>query len=203
MGNTSGQLQAITPHLKALNSPLDIYISYIEFKMFVASLTMPGFYYHVRPRIDTIKLIGNIYLNSTTTPSPFKINRGIIQGDTLSPYLFMIFFKPLLHWLSWDSRSYKFITSNCQITTIAYVDDLAILTNDIQHIQPQLNKLQHFNDWASMDLGISKCVIIGYPNKSKPPPLSLLKHFSLLNTSQTKLCTPHPIPKRSIHIPRY
>jgi hypothetical protein len=53
---------------------------------------------------DVINLIGNIYSQSTTTfigehfdkTQLIPIQRGTIQGDTLSPYLFIIFLEPLL-----------------------------------------------------------------------------------------------------------
>ena len=54
--------------------------------------------------IDAVNFIGNIYSNSTTmfpgdyfgkTP-PINIHRGTIQGDMLSPYLFLIFLELLL-----------------------------------------------------------------------------------------------------------
>ena len=56
---------------------------------------------------DAIKLIGSIYSQSHTTitgpyfgqTQPIPIQHGTIQGDILSPYLFIIFLKPLLHWL--------------------------------------------------------------------------------------------------------
>jgi hypothetical protein len=57
--------------------------------------------------LDAIELVGNIYTNSTTIytgkhvgqTKPIHIQRGTIQGDTLSPYLFIVFFEPLLRWL--------------------------------------------------------------------------------------------------------
>jgi hypothetical protein len=56
---------------------------------------------------DAINLIGIIYSNSSTIftrthfgkTKPVHIQRGTIQGDTLSPYLFIISLEPLLRWL--------------------------------------------------------------------------------------------------------
>jgi hypothetical protein len=53
---------------------------------------------------NAIELIGNIYTNSTTIYmgeffdkiKPIHIQRGTIHGDTLSPYLFILFLEPLL-----------------------------------------------------------------------------------------------------------
>ena len=53
---------------------------------------------------DAVALVGNIYAQSTTTftgehfgkTQPIPIQRGTIQCDTLSPYLFLIFLEPLL-----------------------------------------------------------------------------------------------------------
>ena len=71
---------------------------------------------------SVVKLINNIYTNSITsfhgnifgaTP-PIHINRGTIQGCTLSPYLIIIFLDPLLRWLEMITSD---ITFNTSITT--------------------------------------------------------------------------------------
>jgi hypothetical protein len=97
---------------------------------------------------DAINLIGNIYSNSSTIffgshfgkTKPVHIQRGTIQGDTLSPYLFIISLEPLER----DNLGYKLKTSQYTLNSAAYVDDLAIITNDIKHIQPQINKIDKF-----------------------------------------------------------
>jgi hypothetical protein len=56
---------------------------------------------------DAINLIGNIHSQFSTIylgeyfgkTLPIPIQRSTIQGDTLSPYLFLVFLEPLLRWL--------------------------------------------------------------------------------------------------------
>ena len=124
---------------------------------------------------DAVRIIDNIYSHSNTTFSEeyfgktkeIPIQRGTIQGDILSPYLFIIFLEPLLRWLKQGNYEYTFGTSKAIISSVAYADDLAIITNKLSSLQAQLNKLDRYCEWAGMDLGISKCAITGCPNKSK------------------------------------
>ena len=86
---------------------------------------------------DAIKLVGNIYSHSNTIftgehfgqTQKIPIQRGTIQGDTLSPYLFIIFLEPLLRWLQSGKHGYTLGTSKVTINLAAYADDLAIITN--------------------------------------------------------------------------
>ena len=113
--NTSRQIQMIIASLKdARLTNQDIYITYIDFKNAFGSID------HARllalmedlgyPK-DAVEIVGNIYTNSTTsftgthfgTTPPINVSRGTIQGDTLSPYLFIIFLEPLLRWLEKDN----------------------------------------------------------------------------------------------------
>lgn len=48
-----------------------------------------------------------------------------------------------------------------------YSNNLALLTNNIQHLQTQIEKLQNFAEWALVDLNLTKCIITGSPNKAK------------------------------------
>ena len=159
----------------------DIYLTYIDFQ------DVFGFIDHAKLLVlmkdlgylrDTVELISNIYMNSMTsfhgnhfgTTPPIQINKGTIQGGTLSPYLFIIFLNPLLWWLEKNNIGYYFKTSSTTCNTISYTDNLAILTNNITHIQPQIRKLQKFSEWAYLDLNLFKCTITGCPNKSNPKP---------------------------------
>jgi hypothetical protein len=131
---------------------------------------------------DAINFIGNIYSNSSTIFSgshfgktkPVYIQRDTIQGDILSPYLFIISLESLLRWLERGNLGYKLKTSKYILNSATYADDLAIITNNIKHIQPQINKIDRFCQWVGMELGIPKCTITGCPN-NKPMPATTFK----------------------------
>jgi hypothetical protein len=175
---TSRQLQRLIAALEDSRlTQQDICLLYIDFKNAFGSID------HARllaimadlgyPQ-DAINLIGIIYSNLTTIffgtyfgkTKPVHIQRGTIQGDTLSPYVFIISLEPLLRWLERGNLGYKLKTSQYMINSAAYADDLAIITSDIKYIQPQINKINQFCQWAGMELGIPKCAITGCPNKT-------------------------------------
>ena len=181
---TSRQLQVFIAALEdARFTNQDIYILYIDFKNAFGSIDHARLLAIMKdlgyPN-DAIHLIGNIYSKSTTTfigehfgkTQPIPIQRGTIQGDTLSPYLFIVFLEPLLRWLQQGNNGYTFGTSRIKISSATYADDLAAIANKLQSLQTQLNKLDKFCEWAGMDLGIPKCAITGCPNKSKMNPLA-------------------------------
>ena len=128
--------------------------------------------------LDAVTLAGNIYSQFTTTFTrehfgktlPILIQRRTIQCDTVSPYFFIIFLEPLLRWLQQENNGYTFNTSNTRLSSVAYTDDLAVISSDLTSLQLQLNKLDKYCKWAGMDLGIPKCAVTGCPNKSKLNP---------------------------------
>ncbi|KAJ9516740.1 hypothetical protein QJQ45_027152, partial [Haematococcus lacustris] len=64
---------------------------------------------------DATDAVKDLYTGATTrfkTPygptDPVPVDRGTIQGDSLSPFLFLIYIEPLLRWLQVGARGYKF-----------------------------------------------------------------------------------------------
>ena len=179
---TSRQLQLLIAALEdARFTNQDIYILYIDFKNAFGSIDHARLLAIMKDLgypTDAISLIGNIYSQASTIycgeyfgkTLPIPIQRGTIQGDTLSPYLFLIFLEPLLRWLQQGDNGYTFGTSKVKISSAAYADDLAAMANKLKSLQIQLNKLDKFCEWAGMDLGIPKCAVTGCPNKSKMNP---------------------------------
>jgi hypothetical protein len=64
---------------------------------------------------DAVDVIKNLYTGASTRfrwgaelTKPIPVDRGSIQGDSLSPLLFLIYIEPLLRWLQVGGRGYSF-----------------------------------------------------------------------------------------------
>ena len=107
-----------------------------------------------------VALVSNIYSHSNTIYTgehlgqiqKIPLQRGTIQKDTLSPYIVITFLEPLLRWLQKKRNGYTFGTSKITISSVAFANDLTVITNKLHTLQIQLNKLDKFCEWAGMDL---------------------------------------------------
>ena len=64
---------------------------------------------------DAIDVVKDLYTGATTQvkwgtgfTSPIPVDRGSLQGDSLSPFLFLLYIDPLLRWLQVGGREYMF-----------------------------------------------------------------------------------------------
>jgi hypothetical protein len=145
-----------------------IFLLYIDFK------NAFGFIDHAR--LSTI--FTRTHFGKT---KPVHIQRGAVQGGTLSPYLFIIFVEPLLRWLETGNYGYNLKASIYALNSTTYRDDLVILTNKLESLQPQINKIDRFCQWSRMDLGITNCAITGCSNNQYMPPRSFTGYIQTKN----------------------
>ncbi len=94
------------------------------------------------PTDATIEIVKNLYEEATTqvkqpsghSTNPIPIERGTIQGGTLSPFLFLLYMEPLLRWLHVGGHGYMHSSIQNQsvadthlhnnISSAAFADDL-------------------------------------------------------------------------------
>jgi hypothetical protein len=121
---------------------------------------------------DAIDVIRDLYTGAHTTiltewgpTDPIPVDRGSIQGDNLSPFLFLIFMEPLLRGMHQGGRGYRFgcltNTQNDQhqLPVAAYADDLAILCPTLSHLDAQFAKLNSYNAWAGLTANPHKMAV--------------------------------------------
>lgn len=68
---------------------------------------------------------------------PTQISRGTIQDNTCSPIMFFISLEPILIWLEKDMTPTTMSTLHIPCNTTKYINDLAIISNDIENLQTQ------------------------------------------------------------------
>ena len=108
--------------------------------------------------------------NGNTKAIP--IGRGTLQGDTPSPFLFLAYIEPLLRWLQVGDRGYRFgapatttdpqywrVQTSC--SSLAYADDLEILTSRLSDLKIQADKLSRYSDRAHMKVNTNKTITSG------------------------------------------
>ena len=158
----SGRMMSML--LDATISKQDIYVIYIDFSSAFNTIDhdkLLCIMHDLGFTRDAIEVIADLYTDATTKvqlpyaeTKPININRGSIQGDTLSPFLFLVFIEPLLRWMQSGSRGYKYSClkgiPQAEHTTsaLAYADDLAAATSSLADLRRQAVKVEAFTAWS-------------------------------------------------------
>ena len=144
----------------------------------VAIDAVKGIYYEAVTRIKTCA--------GKTEAIP--VDRGVLQGDTLSPFLFNCFTEPLTRWLHVGGRGYsmgcmsgtsKTLQMKCRTASSGYADDTTLVTNTVRNMVLQMNKVEQYSGWGNLKLNVSKCAATGMPRQdiekhAMPSPLTQL-----------------------------
>ena len=123
---------------------------------------------------DALEVVKDLYTGATTTmvtpygpTSPIEVQRGTLQGDSLSPFLFLIYLEPLLRWLHSGARGYQMGDLQGQDkvkyhqSSVAYADDLTILAPNPTQLKAQAEKLSQWAEWADMKVQHRKTLVTG------------------------------------------
>jgi hypothetical protein len=160
----------------------DLYAVYIDFSSAFNTIDhdlLLQIMYDLGLPDDLIRVVRDLYKQARTTvrtehghTAPIPIERGTVQGDTLSPALFIIFLEPLLRWLHAGGRGYHYggcLTGNLNdryhLSSAAYADDLGVLTNSALDLQVQCDKISQYSAWAGLQVNHSKCAVTGILHK--------------------------------------
>ena len=151
---------------------------------------------------DAVTVVQEIYNGQTSsviTPygntDEYDVRRGTLQGDTLSPFLFIVFMEPLIRWLEAGGRGYR-LTESATVAPLApeptilsdfvLADDAALTTGNGPDMQIQIYKYAAYHRWAGMAAGIPKCALTGLlfePGRSGPVNKTELSSKLLCNIS--------------------
>ncbi|KAJ9506815.1 hypothetical protein QJQ45_030420 [Haematococcus lacustris] len=171
--NTTQQLQMLVMALEdAKLAKADIYALLVDFTSAFNTTCQDKLLWIMHDLgfpTDATDAVKDLYTGATTrfrTPygptDPVPVDRGTIQGDSLSPFLFLIYIEPLLRWLQVGARGYKFKSAaadsgdRATVSSIDYADDIAILCNTLRNLRCQADKLSAFSDWGHLIISHSK-----------------------------------------------
>jgi len=88
------------------------------------------------------------------------IKRGIFQGDSLSPLLFVMAMIPLSFLLNKEKLGYKFKGSSHSINHLLFMDDLKLYGKSERELNELLLTLNEYSKDIGMEFGFDKCAML-------------------------------------------
>ena len=89
-----------------------------------------------------------------------KIQRGIFQGDALSPLLFITAMIPLDHILRKCTAGYKLSRSQEKINYLIYMDDIKLFAKNGKELETLIYTIRIYSQEIGMEFGIEKCAML-------------------------------------------
>lgn len=147
-----------TDHLQTINQIIekskeyqqDIHIAFIDFMKAFDTIEHDMIWQALKNQglpTKIIRIIRNLYTNSTArislefTGMPFKLERGVRQGDPLSPAIFCAVLEEIFRELNWETLGLK--VDGEYLNNLRFADDVALFatsTNDLSKMIKDLEK---------------------------------------------------------------
>ena len=125
-------------------------------------------------------MIGDLYLNFAISIASngfntkfITVNRGVLQGDCLSPLLFNMCFNTFLTYIKeeqFTSLGYRVNSSITPRHWFQFADDASVVTSTEKENQILLSAFARWCTWADMIIRVDKCSTFGikkFSSKSK------------------------------------
>ena len=94
------------------------------------------------------------------TLGEMNIRRGIFQGDSLSPILFVLALIPLSKVLNDMKDGYQLGKNRPKVNHLLYMDDLKLYAKDKKELDTLIQTVRVSSKGIGMDFGIEKCEMI-------------------------------------------
>ena len=89
-----------------------------------------------------------------------KIQRGIFQGDALSPLQFMSAMMLLNHILRKCTAGYKLNRSEEKINHLMYMYDIKLFAKNEKELETLVHAVRMYSQDIGMEFGIDKCIML-------------------------------------------
>ena len=96
-------------------------------------------------------------MNNGKSTGYFKLERGMRQGDPLSPYLFIIALEALFIQVRNDSAIRGFCVRSVEMKLSAYPNNTTFLVKDSHSLHSILKLTGKFQEFSSLKFSIDKC----------------------------------------------
>jgi hypothetical protein len=100
------------------------------------------------------------HTQGTLQSRKIKINRGIFQGDSLSPLLFILSLAPLSELLNATTYGYKI--GGKKYTHLLYMDDIKLYSANDSQQAGLLTTVKQFSTDIQMEFGLDKCAKVTF-----------------------------------------
>ena len=101
-----------------------------------------------------------ILTSNNETLGEVEIKRGIFQGDTLSPLLFIMVLIPLSMILKDTTYGYQFSKGGMKINHLLFMDDLKLYGKTERELNALVDTVHIFSEDIGMKFGMDKCNIM-------------------------------------------
>ena len=163
-----------------------VFSAFIDLRKAYDTVWRPGLFYlllkHGVPR-KIFNVVSSMYGSTTNEikithglSDSFEANRGVKQGDVLSPLLFNIFMNNIVDELK-NANCDPINIGNMNINCLLYADDLVLLSSSSSGLQTCIDILDDFCSKWKLEVNTSKSKVLVFNSNGK----SFLNHFRYKN----------------------
>ena len=166
--STQDHLQVVNQLIeKSSEYQITLYLAFIDFKKAFDSLKQVFLYKSLKHQnipTDIIDLLKSLYANNTARiimdrPGPyFKIQRGVKQGDPLSPILFNSALEEIFRELSWEQ--YGINVNGSKLNNLRFADDVVLIAKSCGELETMLHDLKQVSDNAGLIVNPAKTFLL-------------------------------------------